>query len=304
MKNKIFETLYNIGFKEESDIMDKLKDDVLYNKAMSQFKKTVSGDFIQQESSTYINYHKVSETDIVGVEVISGKRLKELSDEESIRIIEKRIIGDEYNYYIFMIVYAVEDYDEYFTLYLKRCIIDGISRMMDYYLDIICKEESQMTELCKRDGIPTSSPEAIIAKHLLLSNLNYTLSIIDEIVKPTDKCLNPELYSIIDTLINPNTRTDWFQMKEYFEFKVEAKFKIFEPQLNLKQEIFGLIGESRNQEYLESMNGFYNIYKNLLIDGGIYELDQERYPWINKFIALGTNAFSTVGLNEVWKQYI
>lgn len=299
MKNQIFDKMYNI-IHEDCISRTQFENDKVFTKAIEQFIKITSNEFLTNVSSTEINLHEIPETDtIVGIIILQGPTGKVIHDvKDSIRIIEKRILGSEKDYYLFIIIRALGKKDDVISdSYFKRCIVDGYSRIIDYYLDSIEQDEEKMTCLNKRDNMNTNAPEIIIAKILLLYGIKEVQSLFEQQEKEpieSDSQKSANRIILFDSLIIQNARLDWLSSNSYHS---NDKMQVFLPQLELMSELFTFASSIDNES-------FHEIYSSLFNQGCIYELSVEEFKWINRFIALGVNAFSTKALNEVWEQYI
>lgn len=284
--NKLFENMYKL-LEEEENI--NVEDDIL-EAAIDNIKNSIILDsFVKKDTIKEIrrSIKQINYDEMIGTIILSGASENEETYEN--KIIETRVVG-RYTYYLYIVVNIRKDEelnDDLFQNIMITNAIDMDSRMIDYYLDIICMEKSKIGFLNKRDET-SEDPLIILAKALLLINSDDGKVLFD----PANYENDTILFHVIDQYVTPNLRTDWLISKD---IKSADKANVFAAQILLKQEIYKFCLDMRSEKQKQ-------IYMDLFVRGKAYKI--EGYDYIKKFIAYGTQPFSTEQINIYWKTLI
>lgn len=285
--NKLFENMYKL-LEEEKSI--DIKDDILES-AIDNVKESIILDsFVKKDTVIELkrSIKQINYDEMIGTIILSGvsDNIETLEN----KIIETRVVGDRYTYYLYIVI-NIRKHDSLTEEEIQDIIminaIDTDSRMIDYYLDIVCMEKSKIGFLNKRDET-SEDPLIILAKTLLLINSDDGKMLFNPANYENDNVL----FHIIDRYITPNMRTDWLISNN---IKSADKANTFAAQLLLKQEIYKFCLDMRNDNLKQ-------VYMDLFVRGKIYKLNG--YDYIKKFIAYGTQPFSTQQINIYWSKLI
>lgn len=261
-------------------------------------RKILSSVFKKDSIITPVAYN----TD-VGIITLSGQNPDEKVKEDTYNIIERRVIVNNGNpIYLFIIIESLGS--ESWKNRLKnnipsteKCVyyLNGIARIMDYYLDNVLFNTQVMTNLNIRDNMISTDPMVVLAKAYLLYNNKFLKENMFSGIPAgeEDQDLITNYYHFIDGTLFRNLGTDWLVSKDII---LSDKSTVFGPQILLKQEIFDWL---RNNELtLEE-------YQDLFVNGGIYKYMREKgYARITEYLNIGGNSFSTETLNKTWMQCI
>lgn len=239
----------------------------------------------------------------VGIITLSGKNTDDDVKEDTYNVLERRIaMHPEHSIYLFIIIESLGS--ESWKSVLKNAIpstekcvyyLNGIARIMDYYLDNVLFNTQVMTNLNIRDNMISTDPMVVLAKAYLLYNNKFLkenmFSGIPDGEEDHDIITN--YYHFIDGTLFRNLGTDWLVSNDIV---LSDKSTVFGPQILLKQEIFDWL---RNNELTPEE------YQDLFENGGIYKYMREKgYARITEYLNIGGNSFSTEQLNKVWMNCI
>lgn len=239
----------------------------------------------------------------VGIITLSGQNPDEEVKEDTYNIVERRVIVNNGNpIYLFIIIESLGS--ESWKNRLKnnipsteKCVyyLNGIARIMDYYLDNVRFNTQIMTNLNIRDNMISTDPMVVLAKAYLLYNNKFLKENMFSGIPDgeEDQDLITNYYHFIDGTLFRNLGTDWLVSKDII---LSDKSTVFSPQILLKQEIF---------DWLRKNELTADEYCDLFENGGIYKYMREKgYTHITEYLNIGANSFSTESLNKQWIKYI
>lgn len=287
--NKLFENMYKL-LEEEENI--KVEDDIL-EAAIDNIKDSAILDSLVNEGTIKEirrSIKKINYDEMIGTVILSG--VSDKVQEQQNKVVEIRVVG-KYTYYMYIVINIRKEEsitDEDIKDIILSNAIDMDSRMIDYYLDIICMEKSKVGFLNKRDET-SEDPLIILAKALLLVNSDDGRAIFNQSNFENENIL----FHIMDQFITPNLRTDWLISNT---IKSADKANTFSAQILLKQEMYKFCLDMRVDDKQKQKQ----IYMDLFTKGKAYKI--ENYDYIKKFVAYGTQPFSTEQISIYWNTLI
>lgn len=253
--------------------------------------------------------HPVGDQKAVGYYIVNGINADEDATEVEYKFIEKVLhIGTQPSdylecYVIFCVVLTPQSKDDPIdidkvrqeTVVNQTVMIDICSRVMDYYLNI-CHAQDYVMKQLNDTTIKCPDPVLVLAKLWLLYHQKDTYSILfsHDAEADNDQDTWTSMFHAVDKTIFRNAGTDWIINLDILS---SDKANIFAAQINLKQELFDWLRKTK----FEDVDEFVAYFKNgKLLDSNL----ETEYPIIFEFLQIGAIPFSTISLNDVWKQYI